>query len=447
MPCSRPQRAAAPPVAHGRLLRQVLAEEPAGSYRERMRIPFSARLTWPAPENALSALRAELRAKGAPILDFSESNPTRVGLGVSADKLGFFLNPANARYEPDPRGSLLAREALAEAYQTRADRRSSGRTRTLDNHDFFLCASTSEAYGWLFKLLCDPGDAILVPKPGYPLFDYLAGLEAVEARPYRLEYAHPVGWSIDLDSVAAAMNEGRARALVLINPNNPTGSYVGCREREALVELCARHGCALIVDEVFYPFPVEAEGSLPAAQDRASFVGEDRALCFVLDGLSKRVCMPQMKLGWIVASGPERELREAEGRLEILADTYLSAGTPIMNALPGLLAAAEDFAGPCRRRLAENIDRLRVILDGEHSPHRVLTCHGGWTAVIESPRLQPEEELALGLLREEGLWIQPGYFFDMEREGCFTAGLILERETLERGARAYAAFFERLMQG
>lgn len=415
----------------------VLAGEPRGSYGERMSIPFSSRLPWPAPENALAALRAELRAQEAPILDFSESNPTRVGLGAAADKLGLFLDPANARYEPNPRGLPRAREALAEDYRIRA-----GQAPRI-----FLCASTSEAYGWLFKLLCDPLDAILVPKPGYPLFDHLAGLEAVEARPYRLEYAHPAGWRIDLDSVAAAMKGGRARVLVLVNPNNPTGSYVGCREREAMVELCARHDCALIVDEVFCGFPVEVDENPAAAQCRASFVGEDRALCFVLDGLSKRLGMPQMKLGWIAASGPERELREAEGRLEIIADAYLSAGTPIMNALPHLLAAAEEFAGPCRRRLADNIARLRAILEGERSPHRVLSCHGGWTAIIESPRLQSEEELALGLLREEGLWSQPGHFFDMEREAYFTAGLILEPDALERGARAYAAYFERLMRG
>jgi aspartate/methionine/tyrosine aminotransferase len=401
-----------------------------------MRIPFSARLTWPASENALSVLRAELRAQGMPILDFSESNPTRVGLGASADGLGFLLDPANARYEPDPRGLPRAREALAEDYRMRAGQAPS----------IFLCASTSEAYGWLFKLLCDPGEAVLVPRPGYPLFDHLAGLEAVEARPYRLEYAHPAGWSIDLDSVEAALAAGRARALVLINPNNPTGSYVGRREREALVGLCARHDCALIVDEVFYDFPVEADADPQAGAGRSSFVGEDRVLCFVLDGLSKRLCMPQMKLGWIAASGPQRELREAEGRLEILADAYLSASTPIMNALPALLAASEGFAAPCRRRLAVNVARLRLILEGEHSPHRVLSCHGGWTAIIESPRLLSEEELALGLLREEGLWSQPGYFFDMEREAYFTAGLILEPAALERGARAYAAYFERLMR-
>jgi alanine-synthesizing transaminase len=412
-----------------------------------VRVPFSARLGWPAPDNELSLLRARRRELGLPILDFSESNPTRVGLREPSRDCGFLLDPANARYEPDPRGLIRAREALVADYAARG-RLSPARygIRLPRAQDVFLCASTSEAYGWLFKLLCDPGESVLVPKPGYPLFDYLAGLEAVEARPYRLEYSHPAGWRIDLDSVESGLSSGGARALVLINPNNPTGSYVGRSEREALLELCERHGCAIIADEVFFDFPVEAdEGGALAGEGRSSFIGEERTLCFVLDGLSKRLGMPQMKLGWIVASGPEGELREAKGRLEILADAYLSAGTPIMNALPGLLASSESFAAPCRARLAANLATLRSVLEGPSSPHRVLRCDGGWSAIVESPRLLPEEGLALGLLGEEGLMSQPGYFFDMEREAFFTAGLILDPRTLERGARAYAAYFERLM--
>ncbi len=206
----------------------------------------------------------------------------------------------------------------------------------------------------------------------------------------------------------------------------------------------------IIADEVFYDFPVELGEAPPAAGGRSpvrrSFIGEGRTLCFALDGLSKRLGLPQMKLGWIVSSGPERELREAEDRLEIIADAYLSAGTPIMNALPTLLPSATDFAERCRRRLRENIARLRLILEEDDSPHRVLTCHGGWTAIIESPRLQSEEELALGLLREEGLWSQPGYFFDMEREAFFTASLILEPDALQRGATAYLDYFGRLLR-
>jgi alanine-synthesizing transaminase len=414
-------------------------------YSAGVSIPFSSRLSASLPENALATLRADMVARGLPILDFSESNPTRVGLyeesgGQSDSPLALFLDPANLRYQPDPRGLIRAREALAGDYRAAGAAGSASSPWQAAPDDLFLCASTSEAYGWLFKLLCDPGDAVLVPKPGYPLFDYLAGLEAVEARPYRLEYAHPSGWSVDIDSVEAAFKIGRAKALVVINPNNPTGSYIGSEERKALVGLCARYGCALIADEVFFGFPVEGGG-------RASFAGEEGTLTFVLDGLSKRLGMPQMKLGWIAASGPKGELREAKARLEIIADAYLSAGTPIQNALPTLLDASSGFARRTCARLERNIATLREILEGPKSPHRVLRCQGGWTAIVESPRLLSEEELAVGLLRKEGLWSYPGYFFDMEREAFFTVGLILRTDILERGARAYASFFESLMRG
>jgi alanine-synthesizing transaminase len=406
-----------------------------GPYSSDVDRRFSSRLSWPAPDNALAALRARMRAAAKPILDFSESNPTRVGFG--SPSLERFLDRANLVYEPDPRGLLRAREALAIDYASGCGSLSPR------PDDLFLCASTSEAYGWLFKLLCDSGDAVLVPKPGYPLFDYLAGLEAVEARPYRLDYTHPLGWRIDLDSVREGLDAGRVRAIVLINPNNPTGSYVRNDERKAMIELCARYGCAIIADEVFFGFPVE--GGDAEACRASSFAGEEGALCFVLDGLSKKLGLPQMKLGWIAVSGPAGALEEAEGRLEILADAYLSAGAPVMNALPSLLAESEGFARQCRDRLVANLASLRRLLEGPGSPHRVLRCEGGWTAIVESPRFLPEEELALGLLREEGLWSHPGYFFDIEREAFFTVGLILPPELLERGARAYAAYFERLM--
>jgi aspartate/methionine/tyrosine aminotransferase len=391
-------------------------------------IRFSSRLGWPAPGNSLAALREWRRDRGLPVLDFSESNPTKVGL--TRTRLDNFSDPENLSYEPNPKGLLRAREALAAEYAGRFG------DKAPRPDDLFLCSSTSEAYGWLFKLLCDPGDAVLVPKPGYPLFEYLAGLEAVEARPYRLDYIHPHGWRIDLDSVRASLEGGRAKALVAINPNNPTGSYIRGDEKEALVALCRRFSCALISDEVFFGFPVEG-----VAAGNASFLGEGELLCFVLDGLSKRLGMPQAKLGWIAASGPGPQLDEARGRLEIIADAYLSAGTPIMNALPSLLSEADAFSRPCRERLGANLASLRGILEGPYSPHRVLSCEGGWTAIIESPRFLPEEELALGLLREKGLWTHPGYFFDMEREAFFTVGLILPPKLLEVGALAFADFF------
>ncbi len=417
-----------------------MREEAAGPYSRGVSSFFSRRLAWPAHSNALSRLRAELTASGRSILDLSESNPTRVGLDpIDSEELwplGLFLDEANLGYHPDPRGRARAREALAARYGRRLG---PAHARVPRTDDFFLCASTSEAYSWLFKLLCDPGDAVLVPKPGYPLFDYLAGLESVETRPYRLEYTHPSGWSIDMESVEDALKRGSVKAIILINPNNPTGSYVGADERRELVSLCARSGCAIIADEVFFDFSIEDEG-------KKSFAGEEEVLTFVLDGLSKSLGLPQMKLGWILISGPETLRTEAEARLEIIADSYLSAGTPIMNALPRLLDRAPVFADKLRDRLKINLHGLRNILEGSDSPHRVLRCSGGWTAIIESPRLASEEETALGLLEKEGLWLQPGFFFDMERELFFTMSLILKPESLAEGARAYLRFFDEQMR-
>jgi hypothetical protein len=401
-----------------------------------MSVHFSGRLPWPSPPNALAIAIARRRAASLPLLNFVESNPTAVDLDRSADDLlSRLAGPAALRYKPDPRGLVSAREALVSWIGARHP----GRAPALS--DIFLCASTSEGYGWLFKLLCDSGDArqgdaVLVPKPGYPLFDYLAGLEGVEARSYRLEYAHPRGWRIDLDSLESALRSGRARAIVLINPNNPTGSYVEAAERRAIVELAARHGAALIVDEVFFGFPLEGG-------KRESFLGETGVLTFVLDGLSKLLGLPQMKLGWIAVSGPEPEMAEAEERLEIVADTYLSAGTPVMTALPYWLAQASTFAETLGARLRANLATLRGGLEGAASPHRVLRCDGGWTALIESPRLASEEELAIGLLEEEGLIVHPGYYFDMEREAYFAASLILEPSRFSEAAHSYVSFFER----
>jgi aspartate/methionine/tyrosine aminotransferase len=389
-----------------------------------VRSHFSNRLPWPNLVNGLSLQRAKHRSKGRDILDWSESNPTRVHPleGFENEGLDSLLaNPANLRYDPDPRGILRAREALA------------ARDGQPPGHHF-LTASTSEAYSWIFKLLCDPGDAVLVPKPGYPLFDYLAGLEAVEARPWRLEYAHPGGWHVDLDSIEAGLRQGRVKALVLINPNNPTGSYVDEVERAAILRIAAREGIALIVDEVFLTFPVEGEGR--------SFAGEEGVLTFVLDGLSKGLGLPQLKLGWILASGPGHLLDEALERLELIADTWLSAGTPVMNALPALLARAPRYASALGLRLARNLATLRHELEFLGSPHRVYRCEGGWTALIESPRYHPEEELAARLLGEAGLWSQPGHFFDLEREAFFTASLILPEAGFSEMTRRYRDWFE-----
>jgi aspartate/methionine/tyrosine aminotransferase len=304
--------------------------------------------------------------------------------------------------------------------------------------DYFLTTSTSESYSWLFKLLCDPGDSILVPQPGYPLFEHLAGLESVRVVPYRLEYSHPAGWSIDTGQIAALLDSTGAKAIVVISPNNPTGSYVRDAERDAIVRLCASRGAALIADEVFHPYMLEA-GSLPPR-----FGGEKGCLTFSLDGLSKLTGTPQLKLGWFRVSGPEPAMREAMARLEIIADSYLSASTPAMNALPLMLAAADAFVEGLRSRLYENLGQAREIFGGLSSPYRVLRCDGGWTALVDYPRYQLEEETVLGLLRECHVSVQPGYFFDMERDGTLALSLILEPEQFRQGALAVRGYIDSL---
>jgi len=367
---------------------------------------FSGRLGRDTGQNAIAALTARIVASGSSILNLSDSNPTRHGL-TPGGVIEALADRACLEYRPDPRGLASARLALAARFGGNAD-------------SYFLSASTSEAYAWIFKLLCDPGEAVLVPKPGYPLFDSLAGLEAVRAVPYRLEYSHPGGWSIDLDQLRATAIASGARAVVVINPNNPTGSYASAGERAAIVGLCAELGMAIIADEVFFPYAVDG------SPDRSSFGGESACLTFVLDGLSKLLCLPQMKLGWIRVSGPAPAVAEAASRLEIIADTYLSAGAPAMNALPALLEKADPFVELVRERLALNLSAARAAFGGLDSPYRVLHCGGGWTALLEYPRYAAEEETVLGLLRDECIAVQPGYFFDMERDGYLALSLILE---------------------
>ncbi|PKL26505.1 MAG: aminotransferase [Spirochaetae bacterium HGW-Spirochaetae-3] len=385
---------------------------------------FSRRLGSDTGQNALSALLERLAADGETILNLSDSNPTRCGLSPGG-VLEALSDPACLRYRPDPRGLESARLALAGRFGG-------------DAGSYFLSASTSEAYSWVFKLLCDPGDSLLVPKPGYPLFDSLAGLEAVRAVPYRLEYSHPGGWAIDMDDLAAAAEASGAKAVVVINPNNPTGSYASRAERSAIVDTCAERGMAVIADEVFYPYAIEAGDS------RSRFGGEDGCLTFSLDGLSKLLCLPQMKLGWMRVSGPRGEADEAGSRLEHIADTYLSAGAPAMNALPALLGKADALVASVRERLSANLASARSVFGGDGSPYRVLRCDGGWTALLEYPRYDSEERTALGLLREELVAVQPGYFFDMERDGYLALSLILDPVVFAEAARRVRRYIDAL---
>jgi alanine-synthesizing transaminase len=358
---------------------------------------FSRRLDWLVGENALAQLE---RAQGArPLLDLTLSNPTAAGLPDRGPALAAALaDPAVARYRPEPQGPLAARQLLA------------GSSGAGDPARLLLTASSSESYAWLFKLLCDPGDAVLVPEPSYPLFDYLAGLEALRVRRYQLRFAGD--WQVDFSSVEAALPG--ARAIVIVNPNNPTGSFLRKDTLARFAALAAAHDVALIVDEVFadYAFaaPCDAVPSITGTPDLP-------ALAFALGGLSKGSGLPQLKLGWMTALGPAALVDEALRRLELIADTYLSVGTPVLAALPRLLAIGANIRGDIQARVAHNRQHLGRRLTRE-LPVSWLPAEGGWSAILRVPALHGDDVWALTLLEEDGVVVQPGYFFDLTDLGA-----------------------------
>lgn len=393
---------------------------------------FSERASFADGLNALAIARKKLAASGRNYFDLSMSNPTQVGLTFPQDVLAEALKEgARHGYAPDPHGLELSRRAIAAHFADKGV--------TLSPERLFLCASTSEAYSYLFKLLCDPGDAVLVPQPGYPLFDNLAKLECVQAVGYELDYEHPLGWSIDFDRLRAKLasdSEGKIKAIVLINPNNPTGSYLDKTELEGIVALCKEYSLAIVADQVFFDFSID-----PSAPP-VNLYGFDQVLTFVLDGFSKRLCLPQVKLGWIYVSGPQEEVDSSSRRLEIIADAFLSAGTPIMASAGALLNCENEIQAATKTRMERVLQTYKQELEGPLSPHRVLRCEGGWTALVQSPAFDDEEVLAVRLLEEKGLYAHPGFFFDMRGGVFFALSLIIEPEDAQRAVKRYFEFFD-----
>ena len=376
---------------------------------------FSSRFHWDFRPNRLTAALAELRRSGAQVLDLTESNPTRAGLRYPPGLLDAFDDPRALVYEPSPVGAPAAREAVSAYYAARGIAVDPGR--------ILLTASTSEAYAYLFKLLADPGDQALVPRPSYPLFEYLANMESVEVKQYPLAYHG--AWSIELGALEAAITP-RTRAVALVNPNNPTGSYVKREELAALVRLCAARDIALISDEVFSDYSFA-----PDPQRVLSLAGVEDCLAFSMSGLSKSCGLPQMKLGWIVVSGPEVRRREAFERLEWIADTYLSVSSPVQYAAARLLAAGEDIQGQIRARTAANLSHAREALAG--SAANLLAVEGGWYAIAQVPRVRSEEEWCLNLLTRERVLTQPGFFFDFDAEAYLALSLLTPPEAFAEG--------------
>jgi aspartate/methionine/tyrosine aminotransferase len=378
---------------------------------------FSRRTPDELAANRLALAIARRRAAGEEILDLTTSNPTEIGIPYPAAELGAALAAvAGQPYRPDPRGLVEARGVVADTFAARGV--------AIDPEQIFLTASTSEAYGFLFKLLCEPGDEVLVPRPSYPLFEQLARLEGANAKSYRL--GPSPDFALDPDRVEVEIGE-RTRAVVVVSPNNPTGQAASAAALAELGSLCAARGLALLSDEVFADY----HGDAPPP---ACVLAAGGALRFALGGLSKSCGLPHFKLGWIAAEGPADQLDAALARLEHIADSYLSASTPVMAALPLLYAIGAGIRTDIARRIADNRKRAAALLGD-----RLLPAEGGWTACIQLDPATDEEELTAALAEQHGVIVYPGYFFDFDRGAHAVVSLLVPPERLERGLAALTA--------
>ncbi|WP_416516906.1 pyridoxal phosphate-dependent aminotransferase [Bifidobacterium asteroides] len=362
--------------------------------------------------NRIALSESEAQAHGLKLDKLNDSNPTRFGLAPA------FLPQV---YEAEPRGPLKARQSLAEFLTRRQGLKENQGGTAVDPDDLYLLSSTSQAYSWLMKLLCDPGDDILEPRPGYPLIESIAGLECVRTIPYRLSYDG--SWVLDLATVRQALEGPKGdciRALVLINPNNPTGSYIHPEERQSLLELCQRHGMAIIADEVFFDYPLDP---LPG---RARLAGENRVLTFALDGFSKSLAAPHAKVGWIQVSGPADQVAEAKRHLDLIADDYLPMSLLVTRDMEAMLSDIPGQTSRVGERVRGNLEILRQTLSQKESCVSLLRPEGGWNVLLRFPQVIDEEELILGLIKSYGLTGQPGYFFDMPGNGYLALSLLPE---------------------
>lgn len=380
---------------------------------------FAHRTGWKLAPNRYSQALNGARLHGAKLLDLTASNPTQCKFDFDSNAiLQSLAHPAALNYDPQPQGLLIAREAIADYYNQHLLRRSGS---SLYAEQIFVTTSTSEAYSYLFRLLCDPGDEVLVPRPSYPLFEFLAGIQDVQLHPYDLLYDH--GWHIDLGGIVRGINKS-TRAVLVVNPNNPTGSFVHAQELEQLASICAKRELALIADEVFLDYAVEDSAAVSVAF-------ADQCLAFALSGLSKISCLPQMKLAWIVVNGPENLRQAAHDRLEIIADTYLSANGPIQHAAPELLAQRSHIQAQLFERVTKNLAFLDAKLNTSNAIQR-LRVEGGWYVVLRVPAKQSDEDLAIELIRH-GVIVHPGHFYDFSQPGYLVLSLITPEPEFHAG--------------
>jgi alanine-synthesizing transaminase len=386
---------------------------------------FSDRTNWKLTRNRLTEALEEIRSSGARIFDLTLSNPTRAGLRYDAPQiLQSLSSPQAMDYDPQTKGLPSARAAVADYYQTQ-------HCIHLDPEQLILTTSTSEGYSFVLRLLCNPGDELLVPKPSYPLFEFLADLQDVKLVPYPLLYDH--GWQMDFPSLENAVTK-RTRGVVVVHPNNPTGSYVHPQEQKSLNLFCREHQLALIADEVFLDY----------AHDRApqkSFAANQDVLTFSLSGVSKISALPQMKVAWIATSGPTAEVEAAQARLEVIADTYLSMNAPIQWALPALLEQRKNIQQQLLDRVLANLAELDRQLAAQKTCQR-LHLEAGWYAVLRVPVTQTDEELAVGLLRRKSVLVHPGHFYDFPSDGYLVLSLITPHGDFIEGIQSLLEFID-----
>lgn len=373
----------------------------------------SERLPADLAPNRLTAAIAHRRSSGAAVADLTASNPTRAGLTYPSDLLSGLAGVDGLSYDPQPFGLLSARAAVVEDYARR------GVAVAVDR--VCLSASTSEAYSWLFKLLCNPGDRVLVPRPSYPLFEHLTALECVEASPYELDaHGH---WRIDVEALARQVDE-RTKAVLVVSPNNPTGSVIDRAELDGLAAVCAAHDLVLIGDEVFADYRLDGAAAAP------SVIQQDRAAAVSLGGLSKSVGLPQVKLAWLAVGGPDGAAARLMTGLEIVADTFLSVSTPAQVALPDLLTRGGVVREQIRARVVRNLAALTAAVDAVPAV-TLQPPAGGWCAVLQVPSAGSEEALVVDLLERDGVLVHPGYFFDFPRETFVIVSLLVVPEIFD----------------
>jgi alanine-synthesizing transaminase len=380
---------------------------------------FSDRTNWKLTRNCLTEALEQVVSSGARVLDLTISNPTRAGLRYDeACILHSLALPHSMDYDPQPKGLPSARAAVAAYYQTAHG------IHQLDPERLILTTSTSEGYSFVFRLLCNPGDELLVPKPSYPLFEFLADLQDVKLVPYPLIYDH--GWQMDFPSLQKVVTN-RARGVVVVHPNNPTGSYVHPHEQDSLNRFCREHGLAVIADEVFLDY----------AHDRAtpqSFAANQDVLTFTLSGVSKISALPQMKVAWIVTNGPAAEVQRAQARLEVISDTFLSMNAPIQWGVPMLLDQRQSIQRQLLDRVLGNLAELDRQLAAQKTSQR-LSVEGGWYGVLRVPVTQTDDELAVDLLRRKSVLVHPGHFYDFPSDGYLVLSLISPQDDFAEGIK------------